>query len=199
MHGWFRSIRHASCTANPNDTIKSHQWPVNCYSKGAHDLKRCNNSLACKHQLAHVQWANVIPCSSQHAKCICDTYECVSVSLHHVFICGWATGDMRLSLTCDRNNHRSPHPWLSHPQGIIQTYNVTLFARYFTWALAYLEIVAWCSGSNWEGFDRAVVVASESRANESFEPIPRNDSVEPIRSAVFGRNKIVYDIKNNSY
>lgn len=39
-------------------------------------------------------------------------------------------------------------------------------------------------GSNWEGFDRSVVVASESRANGSFEPIPCSDSVEPIRSSV---------------
>lgn len=131
--------------------------------------------------------------------------ECMSVSLYHVFICGWATGDMRLSLTCDRNNHRSPHPWLSHPRGIIQTYNVTLslvISRELSHIWRLLPDVRGKShGSNWEGFDRAVVVASESRANESFEPIPRNDSVEPIRSvytSVFGRNKIVYDIKNHS-
>lgn len=102
-------------------------------------------------------------------------------------------------------NHRSPHPWLSHPRGIIQTYNVTLslvISRELSHIWRLLPDVRGKShGSNWEGFDRAVVVASESRANESFEPIPRNDSVEPIRSVytpVFGRNKIVYDIKNHS-
>lgn len=38
-------------------------------------------------------------------------------------------------------------------------------------------------GSNWEGFDRSVVVAFDSRTNGSFEPILFSDSVEPIRRA----------------
>ncbi len=135
---------------------------------------------------------------------VTQTNACQSLSC--VFICGWATGDMRLSLTCDRNTHRSPHPWLSHPRGIIQTYDVTLslvISRELSHIWRLLPGVRGKShGSNWEGFDRAVVVASESRANGSFEPIPRSDSVETIRcvyTSVFGRNKIVSDIKNNSY
>lgn len=102
-----------------------------------------------------------------------QTNACQSLSC--VFICGWATGDMRLSLTCDRNTHRSPHPWLSHPRGIIQTYDVTLslvISRELSHIWRLLPGVRGKShGSNWEGFDRAVAVASESRANGSFEPI----------------------------
>lgn len=126
-------------------------------------------------------------CSSQHAKCICDTDECMSVSIMCVFMCGWATGDMRLSLTCDRNTHRSPHPWLSHPRGIIQTYDVTL-SVVISCELAHIwrllsDVSGKSHGSNWEGFDRSVVVAFDSRTNGSFEPILFSDSVEPIRRA----------------
>jgi len=148
--------------------------PVNCNLKGAYFIIFL---LANKHQLTHTQFACfILNASMSTILSMQNTYvtdECVSVSLNHVCLCvaeQQATCVCLLPATetlidrCIRDSHILGESF--------NIYDVTL-SVVISSELAHIwrllsDVSGENHGSNWEGFDRSVVVESDSRANWFF-------------------------------